>query len=296
MSAPPPSGRRLLGAGDVRRLAGELELHPAKRLGQNFVTDANTVRRIARLADVDADDVVLEVGPGLGSLTLALLELGCRVIAVEVDDRLARKLPGTVADFQPDAAGRLVVLTRDAVTIDELPEPPTALVANLPYNVAVPVLINCLTKFPSLRRGTVMVQAEVADRLAAAPGDAAYGVPSVKTAWFARVRHSGPVPASVFWPVPRAGSGLVSFESTEPPVTDVDRSVVFEVVDQAFSQRRKMLRTSLAKLFESREAASAAVERAGVRPDERPERLGPREFAAIARELGASRAGASPDA
>src|SRR4051794_10281938 len=192
---------KLLGAGDVRRIAGELGLRPTKQRGQNFVIDANTVRRIVRESGVGLDDVVVEVGPGLGSLTLALLEVADRVVAVEVDDLLAARLPATVAEHAPGREGRCEVVHADALRIDALPGPPaTALVANLPYNVSVPVLLHLLTVLPSLEKGLVMVQAEVADRLAAGPGSRTYGVPSVKAAWFADVRRAGVVGRTVFWP------------------------------------------------------------------------------------------------
>ena len=209
---------RLLGPADIRQLAGRLGMRPAKRLGQNFVTDAGTVRRITALAGLGPDDVVLEVGPGFGSLTLPLLAAAARVIAVEVDPALAAELPRTVAERAPGLAGRLEVVTADAARVRDLPgEPPTALVANLPYNVAVPVVLHLLATLPSLRRGLVMVQAEVADRMSAPPGSRTYGVPSVKLAWFAEVRRAGQVPRTVFWPVPRVDSGLVAFTRREPP-------------------------------------------------------------------------------
>lgn len=266
-------------------MAAELGLRPSKALGQNFVVDANTVRRIARLAEVGPHDVVLEVGPGLGSLTLALLARGGRVVAVEIDRRLAARLPRTVADLQPGSTPRLTVLTEDAGRVQDLPWLPTALVANLPYNVAVPVLLHCLARFPSLGRGVVMVQAEVADRLAARPGTTAYGVPSVKLAWFAEARRVGTVAASVFWPVPRVGSGLVSLTAVDPPATRLPRSEVFATVDRAFSQRRKMLRSSLAFLAGGHRAAVDVLTVAGVRPDARPEQLGLAQFVAIAEAL-----------
>ncbi len=241
----------LLGAVEIRRLAAELDLRPTKVLGQNFVVDANTVRRIVRTSGVDADDVVLEVGPGLGSLTLALLDVAGSVVAVEIDPVLAGRLPDTVARLRPDAAARLQVVAADAVRLEAgaLPgPPPTALVANLPYNVAVPVLLVALERLPGLRRGLVMVQAEVGDRLAAGPGQKAYGAPSVKAAWYADVRRAGSVPRTVFWPVPNVDSALVAFTRRPAPVTPATREQVFACVDAAFAQRRKTLRAALAEL------------------------------------------------
>ncbi len=286
------AGPRLLGPADVRSLAASLGLRPTKQRGQNFVIDANTVRRIVRVSGVDAEDVVLEVGPGLGSLTLALLEVVRRVVAVEVDPVLAAALPGTVATYAPDRTDRLEVVEADALRVREVPGPsPTALVANLPYNVAVPVLLHRLALLPSLRHGLVMVQSEVADRLAATPGSRTYGVPSVKAAWFARMRRAGAVGRNVFWPAPNVDSGLVAWEQREPPATAVSREQVFAVVDAAFAQRRKTLRSTLRSLAGSAEAAEAALGRAGVDPRARGEQLGVEEFARIAEELAAVGAG-----
>jgi 16S rRNA (adenine1518-N6/adenine1519-N6)-dimethyltransferase len=283
----------LLGPADLRRLAQALGVSPTKSLGQNFVVDANTVRRIARAANLDATDVVLEVGPGLGSLTLALLDVAAAVVAVEVDPVLAAALPGTVAERQPDGAERLAVHHLDALRLTQLPDPqPTALVANLPYNVAVPVLLTVLERFPGVRHGLVLVQAEVAERLAAAPGDAAYGVPSVKAAWWASVRRAGAVPRAVFWPVPGVDSGLVAFERHEPPPSRAGRAAVFAVVDAAFAQRRKTLRAALAGLAGSPDAAEQALRRAGVDPRIRGERLGVEAFAQVADALAAAGPGA----
>ena len=280
------AGPRLLGPADVRRLAAELDLRPTKQRGQNFVIDANTVRRIVRESQVTADDVVLEVGPGLGSLTLALLEVAGRVVAVEVDDRLAGLLPATVASYAPDQAGRFEVVLADAMRIDAVPgPPPTALVANLPYNVSVPVLLHLLELLPSLERGLVMVQAEVADRLAAAPGSKVYGVPSVKAAWFADVRRAGSVGRNVFWPAPNVDSGLVAWTRREPPATSATRARVFAVVDAAFAHRRKVLRGVLRELAGSAEAAEAALTAAGVDPMARGESLRLEEFVRIAEAL-----------
>jgi 16S rRNA (adenine1518-N6/adenine1519-N6)-dimethyltransferase len=276
-----PAGR-LLGPADVRRVAAALGVRPTKTLGQNFVVDGNTVRRIVRLADVAAGDTVVEVGPGLGSLTLGLLATGAHVVAVEVDPVLAASLPGTVAELAPEAAGRLTVVAADALGVTSLPGDPTRLVANLPYNVAVPVLLTWLERFPGLRSGLVMVQAEVADRLAAGPGEPAYGVPSVKAAWSARVQRAGSVPRQVFWPVPNVESGLVSFTRREPPVTTATREQVFACVDAAFAQRRKTLRAALAGWAGSAAAAEAALRAAGVDPSDRGERLSVERFAAVA--------------
>ena len=274
----------LLGPVEVRELAERLDVRPTKKLGQNFVHDANTVRRIARLAELTADDTVLEIGPGLGSLTLALLAdpPAARVVAVEMDPRLADALPDTVAARSAAAASRLTVLTRDALTVKsaDLPYEPTALVANLPYNVGVPVLLTALEELPSLRRGLVMVQAEVVDRLAAAPGGRTYGAPSVKLAWHAEARRAGPVPRNVFWPVPGVDSALLAFTRRDPPPGD--RRAVFTLVDAAFAQRRKSLRSALAGWAGSAAAAETALREAGVDPSTRAERLDVTDFARIA--------------
>ncbi|WP_017592244.1 16S rRNA (adenine(1518)-N(6)/adenine(1519)-N(6))-dimethyltransferase RsmA [Nocardiopsis potens] len=276
-------GARLLTPADVRRLADRLGVRPTKTLGQNFVIDGGTVRRIVRVSGVGADDTVLEVGPGLGSLTLALLPHVAGVTAVEVDPVLAEALPGTVAEHAPDLAGRLRVVTADAMRVTEIPgPPPTALVANLPYNVAVPVVLHLLELLPSLRTALVMVQAEVADRLAATPGGRIYGVPSAKAAWYAEVRRAGAVGRNVFWPAPNVDSGLVELKRREEPVSGADRKQVFAVIDAAFAQRRKTLRTALARWAGSPAAAEAALRAAGVDPSARGEALGIAEFARIA--------------
>ncbi len=273
----------LLGPADVRRLAQALGVSPTKVLGQNFVHDANTVRRIARAAALQPDDVVLEVGPGLGSLTLALLDLVAEVVAVEIDPALASALPATVAERRPDAVRRLRVVRDDALRLAALPDPqPTALVANLPYNVAVPVLLGVLERFGTVRTGLVMVQAEVAERLAARPGEKAYGIPSVKAAWYADVRRAGAVPRTVFWPVPNVDSGLVAFTRREPPATTADRAEVFACVDAAFAQRRKTLRAALAGWAGSPSRAEAVLRAAGVDPRLRGEQLSVQQFAAVA--------------
>ena len=278
---------QLLGPAEIRALAERLGVRPTKTLGQNFVHDPNTVRRIARLAGVGPGDLVAEIGPGLGSLTLALLDTGADVVAVEIDPVLAAVLLETVTDRGPDAADRLRVITADALTVtaDQLRgavREPTALVANLPYNVAVPVLLTLLERVDGLRSGLVMVQAEVADRLAARPGEAAYGVPSVKAAWYADVRRAGSVPRQVFWPVPKVESGLVAFTRREPPVTTASRVQVFACIDAAFAQRRKTLRAALGGWAGSPAVAETVLRAAGVDPSARGERLSVHEFAAVA--------------
>jgi len=273
----------LLGPAEIRELAARLGVTPTKKFGQNFVHDPNTVRRIVAAAGVGADDVALEVGPGLGSLTLALLPVVGHVHAVEIDPVLAGALPETAARYA-DAA-KLTVHSADAlrITAADLGEPaPTALVANLPYNVAVPVVLHLLAELPSLRRGLVMVQKEVADRLVAAPGSKIYGVPSVKLAWYASSRSAGKVPPSVFWPVPNVDSGLVAFTRREPPRADVPRKAVFAVVDAAFAQRRKTLRAALAGWAGGADRAAEALVAAGVDPGARGESLTVEQFAAIA--------------
>jgi 16S rRNA (adenine1518-N6/adenine1519-N6)-dimethyltransferase len=272
----------LLGAADLRALAAALGLRPTKSLGQNFLLDANTIRRIVRLAAVTADAVVLEIGPGLGSLTLGLLPAAARVVAVEIDPVLAAALPATVGARLPAYADRLEVLTADALTLTAVPgPPPTAVVANLPYNVAVPVLLTLLERFPTLRHGLVMVQAEVAERLCAPPGSKAYGVPSVKAAWYAEVTPAGSVPRTVFWPAPRVDSGLVAFRR-HPPPPGADRTEVFGVIDAAFAQRRKTLRAALTGWAGSAPAAEQVLRRAGIDPAARGESLPLAGFVAIA--------------
>jgi len=276
---------RLLTPGDVRGLAGRLGVRPSKRLGQNFVVEPGTVRRIATLAAVEPQDVVLEVGPGLGSLTLALLEAGAaRVVGVEIDPVLAAELPRTVAARAPQLAARLAVVNADALHIGDhdLPAMPSVLVANLPYNVAVPVLLHLLAALPSLRRGLVMVQAEVADRMCAAPGSRVYGAPSVKLAWFVAARPAGPVPRSVFWPVPNVDSRLVAFTRRDPPDTTATRQEVFAVIDAAFRQRRKTLRAALASWAGSAPEAERLLRTAGLDPGARGESLDVAQFARLA--------------
>jgi 16S rRNA (adenine1518-N6/adenine1519-N6)-dimethyltransferase len=274
----------LLGPADVRALAASLDMRPTKRLGQNFVHDANTVRRIVTTAAVSNEDIVLEIGPGLGSLTLALLAAAKAVIAVEIDPVLATRLPITVAERAPHQADRLHVVTADALTITaaDLPLTPHTLVANLPYNVAVPVVLHLLAELPQLQRGLVMVQAEVADRLAAGPGSRTYGIPSVKAAWYADVRRAGTVSRSVFWPVPNVDSALVAF-TRRPQPQDVERDVVFGLVDAAFAQRRKTLRAALAGWAGSADAAGELLNRAGLAPSARGEQLDVTDFARLAK-------------
>jgi 16S rRNA (adenine1518-N6/adenine1519-N6)-dimethyltransferase len=278
---------RLLGPAEIRDLAELLDVTPTKKLGQNFVHDGNTVRRIVRVAGVQSGETVLEIGPGLGSLTLGLLEAGASVIAVEIDRRLAEQLPHTVRVMQPGTS--LIVVHDDALRVTELPGEPSRLVANLPYNVSVPVLLHLLEHVPSLRAGIVMVQAEVGHRLAADPGSKVYGAPSVKAAWYGTWRTAGQVSRMVFWPVPNVDSVLVGFERGEEPGTEEERRATFALVDAAFQQRRKMLRQSLSgALGGSSASATAVLERAGVDPQSRGEQLQVADFLAIARVASAS--------
>ncbi len=276
----------LLGPAEVRDLAALLDVMPTKKLGQNFVHDANTVRRIVQTAALEPGEPVLEVGPGLGSLTLGLLEAGHPVVAIEVDARLATQLPLTVAQLQPEAA--LAVVTADALRVSSVPDAPgglrpTALVANLPYNISVPVLLHLLALEPGIRRVLVMVQAEVGHRLAAEPGSKVYGGPSIKAAWYGRWRVEGQVSRQVFWPVPNVDSVLVGMTRHEVPGTEAERLRMGELVDAAFGQRRKMLRQALSELFGSSAAATAALESAGLDPTARGEMLGLPEFLRLAR-------------
>ena len=275
----------LLGPSDVRTLAESLGTSPTKKWGQNFVVDAGTVRRIVRIAGVVPGDAVVEVGPGLGSLTLALLEAGARVTAIEIDPTLAAALPDTVAQRAPDDADRLTVLAADALRVEALDTPPTLLVANLPYNVSVPVILHFWETFPSLERVLVMVQAEVADRLAAPPGSRTYGIPSAKAAWYCSVRRAGDVGRAVFWPVPRVDSTLILMERRAVPLTSAPRDRVFAVIDAAFSQRRKALRGALSAVAGSAAEAETALRAAGIEPLTRGEQLGIEDFARIAEAL-----------
>jgi 16S rRNA (adenine1518-N6/adenine1519-N6)-dimethyltransferase len=276
----------LLDPRTIRQLAEELDLRPTKQRGQNFVHDANTVRRIVATAGIGPTDVVLEIGPGLGSLTLGLLDVAASVIAIEIEASLARQLPLTIDLRAPEHRGALRVIEADALKVAELADPqPTAVVANLPYNVSVPVLIHVMTSFPSIVTGLVMVQSEVADRLVAGPGSKVYGVPSAKLAWFASASRVGSVPPTVFWPVPNVDSGLVALSRIDPPTTAASREQVFAVIDAAFGQRRKMLRSALAGMFGSSAAAEQALVRAGIDPQARGEVLAIADFVRIAEQL-----------
>ena len=273
----------LLGPADVRRLARDLELRPTKRLGQNFVIDPNTVRRIVRTAEVSADDVVVEVGPGLGSLTLGLLETGATVVAVEVDPTLAAALPATVEKQLPAAVPRLRAIEADALTLPGIPGPaPTALVANLPYNVAVPVLLHALEMWPGIGTALVMVQAEVADRIVAPPGSRTYGVPSVKVAWWAMAKRAGAIPRTVFWPVPNVDSALVRLVRSPASARIVERDELYAVVDAAFAQRRKSLRGALSGWAGSAKQAETTLREAGIDPGARGESLSVEDFERLA--------------
>lgn len=278
--------KTLLSAAHIRDLAAGLDIRPTKQWGQNFVIDPNTIRRIVGLAELDGTEHVLEVGPGLGSLTLGLLDEAARVTAIEIDPKLAEQLPETVTLMRPEKAQNLTVLRQDAlkVTAGDLGEP-SVLVANLPYNVAVPVVLHLMQVLPSLSKGLVMVQEEVADRLAAAPGSKIYGVPSAKIAWDSTARKAGVVGKKVFWPEPRISSGLVRFDRGEPAASDVSRQEVFAVVDAAFAQRRKTLRAALSGLAGSGAAAEEALITAGVDPQARGETLDIASFARIAAAL-----------
>jgi 16S rRNA (adenine1518-N6/adenine1519-N6)-dimethyltransferase len=271
----------LLGAAQIRELAAQLDLKPSKSLGQNFVIDSNVCTKIVRTAGVTSDDIALEIGPGLGSLTLAMLEVAQSVIAVEIDSRLAQQLPITIAQHfeHPE---NLTVINMDALAVNELPVAPTVLVANLPYNVSVPVLLHLLEKFPTLRTGVVMVQAEVADRLAAKPGGKEYGIPSVKAAWWADVKNVGTVSRSIFWPAPNVDSKLVGFTRRETAGSEESRAKVFTIIDAAFAQRRKMLRSALSSLYGSSTAAEAILIKAGIDPTLRGEALQVESFCKIA--------------
>ena len=276
----------LLGPAEVRDLAALLDVTPTKKLGQNFVHDANTVRRIVATAALEPGEPVLEVGPGLGSLTLGILEAGHPVVAIEVDARLAAQLPRTIGELQPEAA--LAIVTADALRIPAVPDAPggarpTALVANLPYNISVPVLLHLLALEPGIRRVLVMVQAEVGHRLAAPPGSKVYGGPSIKAAWYGAWRVEGVVSRQVFWPVPNVDSVIVGMTRGPVAGTETERIRVGELVDAAFGQRRKMLRQALSELFGSSVAASAALESAGLDPTARGEQLGLPEFLRLAR-------------
>ena len=279
---------KLLGPAEIRDLAAILGVTPTKKLGQNFVIDANTVRRIVRVAGVEAGDTVVEIGPGLGSLTLGLLEADASVVAIEIDGRLAEQLPVTIGAVAEPVADRLTVLHQDALRVTSLPGAPTRLVANLPYNISVPVLLHFLEHFPSISTGVVMVQSEVGLRIAADPGSKIYGAPSVKAAWYGNWRTAGQVSRQVFWPVPNVDSILVAFErNASQPGDEELRRRTFAVIDAAFQQRRKMLRQSLSELFGDSAAASAALVAAGLEPTQRGEELEVEDFIAIAVRLDA---------
>lgn len=273
----------LLGAIEIRKIADELDLYPKKSLGQNFVIDANTCQKIARLAEVNSSDHVVEIGPGIGSLTLALLESGAKVTALEIDSRLAARLPLTLKEH---GASNFEVIETDALNFNDLPSDVNKLVANLPYNISVPVLLYFLEHFSNIKSGIVMVQSEVAERLAARPGTKDYGAPSAKAAWWAKLELSDSISRKVFWPIPNVDSSLVSFHRLEP----VDRSeslrkATFQVIDLAFGKRRKMLRSALSELFGSSGAAESALSAIGINPTDRGESLSLSDFIAIARLL-----------
>ena len=272
----------LLGATEIRELAAKLNLKPSKSLGQNFVHDANVCRKIVRTAGVTPEDIALEIGPGLGSLTLAMLEEAQSVIAVEIDPRLAQQLPVTAAAHS-NRAQELTVMNQDALTLRDLPVKPTILVANLPYNVSVPVFLHLLEILPSLRSGVIMVQAEVADRLAAQPNSKEYGIPSVKAAWWADVNGAGSVSRNIFWPQPNVDSKLVAFTRRATPGDEELRKKVFALIDLAFAQRRKMLRSALSSMFGGSAAAEEVLLRAGIDPTLRGESLDINSFCAIAK-------------
>ena len=274
----------LLGAAEIRALAAQLDVRPAKSLGQNFVIDANVCRKIVRLAQVKSDDIALEIGPGLGSLTLALLDEAAEVFAIEIDDRLAARLPVTVAAHS-SFPQNLTVINKDALRVMSLPKLPTVLVANLPYNISVPVLLHYLEKFPSLRTGIVMVQAEVADRLIAKPGTKDYGIPSLKVAWWSQMSNAGLVSRSVFWPAPNVDSKLTSFVRREVPDTEEIRLITFAAIDAAFSQRRKMLRSALSTWLGGSAIAESVLAKAKIEPTLRGETLLIEDFCSIARAV-----------
>ena len=274
----------LLGAADIRELAQRLDVVPTKKLGQNFVTDPNTIRRIVLAAKLDGSEAVVEIGPGLGSLTLGLLEVARRVIAVEIDPKMAAALEATIAKR---AAGKdFTLVHQDALKLQELPEQPDALVANLPYNISVPVLLHFLERFPSISRGLVLVQAEVAHRLAAGPGSKVYGVPSAKLAWYAESNLAGNVGRNIFWPVPNVDSALVYFAKRSAPLgSEALRLKTFDVIDAAFSQRRKTLRQALADYAGGAAAAEVILVAAGIEPSKRGEQLDIHDFVKIASAL-----------
>lgn len=279
-----------LSASEIRKIAAALDLHPSKSLGQNFVVDGNTCRKIVRLAEVHLSDVVLEVGPGLGSLTIALLAQAQSVIAVEIDKRLATELPKTISTHLPEKADALTVINADALKVTTVVPSPNVLAANLPYNVSVPVLLHVMESFPTIERGIVMVQAEVAERLAATPGSKVYGVPSVKLRWWADAKIASPISREVFWPVPRVDSLLLEFKRrTHSDISDEALRIrTFSVIDGAFAQRRKMLRSSLSSLLGSSERASEYLQSLGIDPTSRAENLTLDDFISITRGISPS--------
>lgn len=279
---PVSNGATLLGATEIRALAASLNATPTKKLGQNFVIDPNTVRRIVTQAHLSENDVVVEIGPGLGSLTLALLPNVAKVLAVEIDPVLANALPVTVASHAPILKDNLTVINADAMRINELPFNPTHLVANLPYNVSVPVVLHFLETFPSLKEILVMVQAEVADRMAAGPGSKIYGVPSVKMAWYGDVTKAGSVGRNVFWPAPNVDSGLVRLVRKDRQFDPELRELTFTIVDAAFGQRRKTLRTALGSVLGSPQTVESILRDAGIDSGLRGEQLSLQDFVAIA--------------
>jgi 16S rRNA (adenine1518-N6/adenine1519-N6)-dimethyltransferase len=271
----------LLGAAEIREIAERIGLRPTKKLGQNFVVDANTCRKIVKSADVGPTDIALEIGPGLGSLTLAMLESASEVIAIEIDERLAAELPETAERHGLDAS-KLTIINQDAMGITTLPKDPTVLVANLPYNVSVPVLLRFLELFPTLRSGVVMVQSEVADRLVAKPNSKTYGSPSVKATWWADLTSAGTVSRSIFWPVPNVDSSLVRFVRHQSAGDETLRKATFKIIDAAFAQRRKMMRAALSDLCGGSAAASSIIEASGIDPTIRGEALQLSDFIKIA--------------
>ena len=273
----------LLGAAHIRKLASDLNVVPTKKLGQNFVIDPNTVRRIAAEAHLQTDDVVVEIGPGLGSLTLAMLPLVSEVVVVEIDRVLAQQLPLTVAKHAPSLADRLMVMSADAMTVTQLGCEPSKLVANLPYNISVPVVLHFLEQFPSIQEVLVMVQAEVADRMAAGPGSRTYGVPSAKLAWYGTVTKAGNVGRNVFWPAPNVDSGLVRIVRHEQNPDESLRAKTFAVIDSAFGQRRKTIRSALGAALGTTTQVEQVLAVAGIDSGLRGEQLAIADFLAIAR-------------
>jgi len=274
----------LLGATEIREIANRLDLRPAKSMGQNFVIDGNSCQKIVRAGGVTSNDLVLEIGPGLGSLSLAIMQAGAKLVAVEIDNRLSDELSKTLISHNCEA-DNFEIINKDALVLAELAVSPTKLVANLPYNVSVPVLLHILEKFPSINSGVVMVQSEVAERLAAKPGSKIYGIPSAKAAWWADLTLSGTISRSVFWPVPNVDSSLVKFQRHAPLGSEAERTATFAVIDQAFSQRRKMLRSVLAELSGGNSQAESLLQSIGIDPTLRGEALTVSDFLAISKAL-----------